>query len=249
MFLKQLLILKNNSILRDIEFHNGLNLIVDETKDNELETATGNNIGKTTVLKLIYFCFGGNPREIYTSSENNKDEYPLVRDFLINNNVEIRLTLKENLDVQDSKEIVIERNFLKKSNSYRKINGKKYKERDFADELKKLLFQGLDADKPTLKEIVSHHIRYKDRAVSNTIKYLDSHTKDVEYEAIYLYLLGCSHEQGKQKEELLIKLAQEKKYRSRLEANATKNNYVIMLAAVNNEIEKLNEQKDNLNIN
>ena len=117
MFLKQLLILKSRSIIRDIKFHNGLNLIVDETKEEEISTSTGNNVGKTTVLKLIYFCFGGDAKEIYTSTENSKDEYPLVKDFLINNDIVIRLVLKENLDVEDSKEIVIERNFLKRQNS------------------------------------------------------------------------------------------------------------------------------------
>ena len=126
MFLKQLLILKSGSIIRDIKFHNGLNLIVDETKEGEVSTSTGNNVGKTTVLKLIYFCFGGDAKEIYTSTENSKDEYLLVKDFLINNDIVIRLVLKENLDVEDSKEIVVERNFLKRQKSYRKINGKIY---------------------------------------------------------------------------------------------------------------------------
>ena len=51
MYLKQLIILKNQSVIRNIKFHNGLNLIVDETKENHTSTATGNNVGKTTVLK------------------------------------------------------------------------------------------------------------------------------------------------------------------------------------------------------
>ena len=95
MYLKQLIILKNQSVIRNIKFHNGLNLIVDETKENQTSTATGNNVGKTTVLKLIYFCFGGDPKEIYTSTENSKDEYPLVKDFLIQKNVEVQLILKK----------------------------------------------------------------------------------------------------------------------------------------------------------
>lgn len=54
MYLKQLLVIKNGVILRNINFHKGLNLIIDETKE-EGSTTTGNNVGKTTVLKLIYF--------------------------------------------------------------------------------------------------------------------------------------------------------------------------------------------------
>ena len=247
MYLKQLLVIKNGVILRNINFHKGLNLIIDETKE-EGSTTTG-NVGKTTVLKLIYFCFGGDPKEIYTSTENAKDEYPLIKEFLTNNNVEVRLTLKEDLNVVDSKEIVIERNFLKRSKSYRKINGEKYTEKEFTKELRSLIFNDLESDKPTLKQLVGHNIRYKDSAISNTIKYLAPYTKDVEYEALYLYLLGCSHKKGQKKEELLTKLKQEEKFKRRLELSATKNDYAIMLAAVNNNIETLDKKRSNLNIN
>lgn len=248
MYLKQLLVIKNGVILRNINFHKGLNLIIDETKE-EGSTTTGNNVGKTTVLKLIYFCFGGDPKEIYTSTENAKDEYPLIKEFLTNNNVEVRLTLKEDLNVVDSKEIVIERNFLKRSKSYRKINGEKYTEKEFTKELRSLIFNDLESDKPTLKQLVGHNIRYKDSAISNTIKYLAPYTKDVEYEALYLYLLGCSHKKEQKKEELLTKLKQEEKFKRRLELSATKNDYAIMLAAVNNNIETLDKKRSNLNIN
>ncbi len=127
MYLKQLLILNNEEVIREINFHNGLNLIVDETKDSEILTDTGNNVGKTTVLKLIYFCFGGDAKEIYTSAENSKDEYPLVKSFLSDNDIVIKLVLKENLDVEKSNEIIIERNFLKKNKKFRRINGKRIK--------------------------------------------------------------------------------------------------------------------------
>ncbi len=214
MYLKQLLILNNEEVIREINFHNGLNLIVDETKDSEILTDTGNNVGKTTVLKLIYFCFGGDAKEIYTSAENSKDEYPLVKSFLSDNDIVIKLVLKENLDVEKSNEIIIERNFLKKNKKFRRINGKSYKEKEFKEELRKRIFTDLEAEKPTLKQLVGHNIRYKDRSITNTIKYLDSFTKDVEYETLYLYLLGCSHLNGQEKEELLTQLSQEKNLRN-----------------------------------
>ena len=80
MYLKQLLVIKNGVILRNINFHKGLNLIIDETKE-EGSTTTGNNVGKTTVLKLIYFCFGGDPKEIYTSTEVNHIEKLMERNI------------------------------------------------------------------------------------------------------------------------------------------------------------------------
>ena len=138
---------------------------------------------------------------------------------------------------------------MKRSKSYRKINGEKYTEKEFTKELRSLIFNDLESDKPTLKQLVGHNIRYKDSAISNTIKYLAPYTKDVEYEALYLYLLGCSHKKGQKKEELLTKLKQEEKFKRRLELSATKNDYAIMLAAVNNNIETLDKKRSNLNIN
>ena len=96
MFLKSLVIENRVKIIRNIEFHNGLNLIIDETPNND-EKATGNNIGKTTVLKLIDFCLGAKQSIIYSDSESKKEEYELVKKFLQEEEVLITLTLTEDL--------------------------------------------------------------------------------------------------------------------------------------------------------
>ena len=57
MFIKSLTIENSSGVIREIPFHKGLNLIVDETKsNNETNKASGNNVGKTTVIRLINFC-------------------------------------------------------------------------------------------------------------------------------------------------------------------------------------------------
>lgn len=88
MFLKSLTITYGDGdIVRDIQFHAGLNLIVDETPIVN-GTETGNNVGKTTVLKLIDFCLGAEAKGIqYVASilkdklpkELNKDEYVILK--------------------------------------------------------------------------------------------------------------------------------------------------------------------------
>ena len=83
MFLKLLTITSGVKVIREIEFHKGLNLIVDESEHQ----ITGNNVGKTTVLKLIDFCLGANHKNIYADQETKKQEYKLVKDFLIENKV------------------------------------------------------------------------------------------------------------------------------------------------------------------
>ena len=56
MFIKRLAVSSVDGMLRDIEFGPGLNLIVDDTPESAQSTATGNNVGKTTVLRLIDYC-------------------------------------------------------------------------------------------------------------------------------------------------------------------------------------------------
>ena len=51
MYLKYLIISNCNGLIRRIDFHPGLNLIVDDTQEGT--EMTGNNVGKTTVLRLI----------------------------------------------------------------------------------------------------------------------------------------------------------------------------------------------------
>ena len=66
MLLKSIVISKiGGEIIRDIFFRDGLNLIVDETPTISGKE-TGNNVGKTTVLKLIDFCLGASAKNIYT---------------------------------------------------------------------------------------------------------------------------------------------------------------------------------------
>ncbi|WP_237719172.1 hypothetical protein [Mycoplasma mycoides] len=82
MFIKRLKISTPNQVIRDLEFKKGLNLIVDNTPINDL-TQTGNNVGKTTVLKLISFCLAGKADDIYKGIES-KTTNDIVKDFLIN---------------------------------------------------------------------------------------------------------------------------------------------------------------------
>ena len=71
MFIKRLIVENTTEIIREINFTNGLNLILDDTPSDDTKS-TGNNVGKTTVLKLIDFCLGSNPNIIFTDTENKR---------------------------------------------------------------------------------------------------------------------------------------------------------------------------------
>lgn len=245
MFLKLLTISTEKEVIREIPFHKGLNLIVDES-DNQV---TGNSVGKTTVLKLIDFCLGGKPQNIYVDPESKRQEYKLIKDFLIEQKVLITLVLTKDLDDENAEEIVIERNFLPRKQIIRKINSEQYTEDEFEIKLSELIFPNHDTDKPTFRQIISHNIRLKDQSINNTLKTLDGYTSDAEYETLYLFLFGCDFTKGNSKQEILIKLKQEDTYKSRLEKTQTKTAYETTLALINNDIEELNKKKTSFNIN
>jgi uncharacterized protein YydD (DUF2326 family) len=248
MFLKSLTISSPGEVIREINFHNGINLIVDETPSTK-GTETGNNVGKTTVLMLIDFCLGGSAKQIYTDPENKKQEYALVKDFLIDNKVSIILVLKEDLTIDSSPEFRIERNFLSRTQKLQKVNGIAKTDEDFDEALTSILFPGRFRSKPTFRQIISHNIRYKEQSVNYTLKTLDHYTSDAEYETLYLFLLGCDFDEGDTKQELLTKINLEQTFKNRLEKNQTRSAYETALAILDGEIELLNRRKANFNLN
>ncbi len=220
MFLKSLTITSGPKLIREIEFHKGLNLIVDESEHH----ITGNSVGKTTVLKLVDFCLGANPKHIYVDHETKNTEYKLVKDYLIENKILITLVLTVDIE-KGTEDIVIQRNFLARKEIVRSINGDSLTEEEFDLRLSNILFPEHLANKPTFRQIISHNIRYKDESINNTLKTLDSYTSDAEYETLYLFLFGCEFTKGNSKQEILTKIKQEDTYKNRLEKNQTKTAY------------------------
>jgi uncharacterized protein YydD (DUF2326 family) len=249
MFLKSLTITHGDgTIIRDIRFLSGLNLIVDETSD-ESGKETGNNVGKTTVLKLVDFCLGAKAKGIYSDQENKRNEYKLVKDFLFENSVCVSLLLKDDLFQERSREVLIERNFLSSKYKIQRINGKDKTDDEFEETLTDLLFTGHYGKKPTFRQIIAHNIRYEDLSINNTLKNLNRYTRDDEYETLYLFLFGCDFEQGDTKQELRAQIDIEEKFRKRLESEQTKSAYEAALNLIQTDIDELERQKASLNLN
>lgn len=249
MFIEKLEISTKHGTIREMNFHTGMNLIIDNTPLTDDLKITGNNVGKTTVLKLIYFCLGGEGKDIYTDEENKNKVYEEVKSFLINQEVLVTLTLTNGFNTQRKDRLVIERNFLSGKNAIRKINGESILKKDFENELSAKIFPEHKNEKPSFKQIISHNIRYKDNSINKTLKTLNSYTLDVEYETLYLYLLGCGFDSGAKKQALSNKIKQENAYKERLEKKQKKNSYEVALAIIEDEIVELNKKKSLLNIN
>lgn len=246
MFLKSLLISTPTKVIREINFHKGLNLIVDDTPNSE--TSTGNNVGKTTILKLIDFCLGRDGSVIYKDPENKREEYKIVKDFLINEKVIITLTLVDDIETPHT-EVEIFRNFLKRNEIICTINGEDVNVGELETKLMHTIFPSLNISKPTFRQIIAHNIRYEDIRLNNTLDILNAFTKTEEYETLYLFLFGCDYDEGRKREELIANIKSEEVYLKRLQRAHTKSAYKVALEDVGREIIKLEDQKSKLNIN
>lgn len=247
MFLSRLKIENKLGLVREIEFHKGLNLIVDETKEKN-KRSTGNNVGKTTVLRLVDFCLGSNGKNIYQDSEFKEQENSKIKSFLIDTEVQIILTLVDDLDFT-SESIIIKKNFLKYSKKVQEINGESISnDKEFDLQLKKLIFY-TSVEKPTFKQIVSKNIRDEKNKLINIVKVLNPYTKVEEYEALFLFWLGINTDTHNQKELLVKEKTREESFQKRLKREGELSLIEQQLEVVVSRIEELNELKLNFNFN
>ncbi len=246
MFLKSLTIQNDNAIIREINFHKGLNFIVDETIDYQQQT--GNNVGKTTVLRLVDYCFGSDGKNIYKDTEFRKQPNTTIENFLKENNIIITIVLTENLTGEKCREIEIKRNFQQRKKKIQEINGKSIAEKDFDNILKQLIFD-TEVDKPTFRQIISKNIRDEKNKMVNILKVLNSFTKFEEYEALYLFWLGLEFSNLGEKQQLIDK----KKAEERLQKHLLKTSNLPLieqvLVVINSKIEELDSKKNTFNIN
>lgn len=247
MFLKSLKIENNSAVVREIAFHNGINLIVDETKTTD-KKESGNNVGKTTVLRLIDYCLGGKGENIYKDTEFSKNTNTEIENYLKQNNIIITLSLVDCLE-KPLKEICIRRNFLSRKNKILEINGESYKdEKALGKELKRIFFNS-EEDKPTFRQIISKNIRDEKNRLQNTLKVLHATTTKDEYEPLFLFWLGIELDTNSYKDKLNRDKKAEENLQSRLRKEGTLSMIEQSLLVIERSIQELTTKKESFNIN
>lgn len=248
MFLKQVIIQNKNSIIRDIHFHKGINLIVDETPVGSSQQATGNNVGKTTVLRLVDYCFGADGKNIYQDTEFNKQPNTTIENFLKENEIIITVVLVDNIGTS-KKEVVIRKNFLSRNKKLQEINGENItNDKEFDKALKKEIFN-TEVDKPTFRQIISKNIRDEKNKMTNIVKVLNSFASSEVYEALYLFWLGISTDSHSEKERLSLEKKKEEGFQKRLKKEGELSLIEQQLILLNDKIEELNTRKNKFNLN
>lgn len=248
MFLRRLVIEGSSGVVRSIAFHKGMNLIVDERSKEERQK-TGNNVGKTTVLRLVDYCFGSKGYSIYMDTEFPKLSNTTIQDYLTNEKILITMELVCDIQKSDSEKVVVKRNFLKRERKIQQINGKNYlNDKEFGKELKRTIFQ-TNVQKPTLREIISKNIRVETDKLINIIKVLGPYASKNVYEALYLFWMGIEIDTAEEKKELTEAAKSERLLRNRFRKQADLSLIKQRLEFHNGKIDELQNEKDSYNLN
>lgn len=228
--------------IRNITFKKGVNLIVD--KGTLTDSETGNSVGKTTALRALDFCFGCKQELFYTDPEFKKDN-EIIRNFLIENEVEFTLTLLS----RNNTPLIIYRKALPEPKVLCKINDTEYKSlKKFCQDLKVALFF-TSVDKPTLRQIMTRVIRDTPDKMSNTLKTLFNKSSYSEYETLNLFLFGFEDASLLSEKQTVTRTLKKVDTEFRLLTNLkSKNALEQSLEVINREIENSIKKIDNYDL-
>lgn len=182
MRLNKLWVFKNNEVLREIPFKDGVNLIIDSESDS---SGSGNSVGKSTLSRLVDYIFLSTGKDIYEEPEFGK-LIPEVIELIDNNNIFIRLSITG----FDGKEYLLGRFLARNENSSLYYLGRKeVDKKKYTKILAEQVF-GLTSDKPTIRNLSHKFIRNTHEKMQNTTKFLHGNTKSDVYDQLYLFLFG-----------------------------------------------------------
>lgn len=187
MQLAQLTIRRGEVVIRAIAFKQGLNLILDAPTN--IKTQSGNNLGKTTVLRLIDYCLGSDGDDIWQDAEFkksiNQDVYNLLHGAVP---VSVELvttgskghthTLKRSFNAKkmDLNAFIVDGVSQRNLTEYRST-------------VRGVLFYA-GGSKPTLRQLAPKFVRSSPLLMSKTLKVLGDYGSESDYEALHLFLFG-----------------------------------------------------------
>lgn len=189
MQLVSLTIARGGHVVRHIPFKQGLNLILDKPATAG-STDSGNNVGKTTVLRLIDYCLGSDGDDIWKDAEFKDNKNQEVYDFLHGSpSVHITLEVSDPLAGLHSLRRTFKAREQKTAVPLFQIDEVVYDSiTAYRDAVKNILF-GTSAQKPTLRQLAPKFVR-TDNGLDKTLRFLHASTSDADYEALHLFLFG-----------------------------------------------------------
>lgn len=179
MYLESLKIVETsptNNVIRDVPFKDGLNIVVDESDDEK-----GNNVGKTTFLKLIDICLGASDKKYIWTDSDTGSETKNLKEYIQLKKVFAELTIKKNGTSYDLRVELFD-------NGRKYINGKKIPAKAYNQTLNNIIFN--IEPPPSFRQLIKKFVRIKqnDNVNNATLKYLHSNTTNDRYHNIYEFL-------------------------------------------------------------
>lgn len=182
MRLNKLIILKNNTLIREVTFKDGLNLIINKRTSGK---DSGNSVGKSTLSRVLDYLFMSSGHDIYHDVEFGKDIPEIVS--LINDNL-LKFTLDFNT-VENKKAVVSRIISTDDKNSKYFLNDVEIDKKQYSDFIAQAVF-GLTTDKPSLRNVSHKFIRNTNDKMQKTLNFLHGNTTPDVYDLLYLFLFG-----------------------------------------------------------
>lgn len=189
MLIEKLIIKKTKpyeEVIRYIKFKKGLNLIVDNTSNKSTES--GNNVGKSTVIKIIDLCLGAKSTKDIYSKLDTKSENTYIKKFLTENKVQAELILKDEIN---SNQYCIKRDLFPNGHKY--INDKLLPEKKFSQELNQIIFH-LNVKNPTFRQLIPKFIRSAPEVQEKMLHFIPEEKSPIVYDLVYCTLFQISNQ-------------------------------------------------------
>lgn len=178
-------IIINGEVKRLVNFHDGLNLIINKPNSGR----TGNSVGKSTLSRIVDFLMLGDISSIYIDDEFKKPNKEIEALFK-NNDVMVSLSfigfdsnihqISRNLSIAENRSQV----FI--------VDGKSVDERDYDTFIQEKVFD-IKTKRPSVRSVVPKFVRNDSHRMLNTTRFLDKHSGGKDYSELFLYLFGFSN--------------------------------------------------------
>ncbi|PEC81959.1 hypothetical protein [Bacillus cereus] len=192
MYLKSMRIVEgigDHKEIRNVQFKQGINIIVDDTKDSV--NNQGNNVGKTTFLKLIDICFGAKDKKYIWTDNDTGSETTSLKSYIHEKKVYAELEIFKGKLTYTLKVELFDK-------GKRYINKEHYPLQKYMEKLNEIIF---NIEKPpTFRQLIGKFVRIKQKEDTYTfLKYLHQNTTYAEYKNIYDFLFKLSSQEDSEK--------------------------------------------------
>ena len=232
------------SIIREVKFKKGLNLILGIPSEKNGST---NNIGKTTLIRCIDFCLNGKIDQFYKDNEFKNGNLEII-DFFKKKEPSFSLWVEKDNNIYIIKREVMFKNNKFYINNYIFLNNNVIN-CSFEDGLKKLFFD-TDDKKPTFRTLMPKFLRKDSNQIENILKFAHSSQSVDGYEKIHMFLFGFEDRYLlDQKSILEIDLKKLIDSRKALSTNYSISDLTQIVSLKKDELTVLYQQRDGFKIN